>query len=63
MKYEDSLVLPTFEKGFIQCEKCEGFGTIYEISLRSFGTYSYVCNVCHGTGKINWIQNVFKDEK
>jgi RecJ-like exonuclease len=46
------------KEGEIICDKCCGFGHIYSVEI-----YNEKCDKCQGTGKVNWIENIFGKEK
>ena len=41
--------------GMEKCFKCNGSGRIIDVFAKPF------CNLCKGTGLINWVQNVLGD--
>jgi len=51
-----------FDKdGFIECGGCGGTGLLLNIHIE-YDTYSnpLQCNICHGKGKIDWIEFIRK---
>ena len=41
------------EFGYIICDKCKGIGNLLDVVK---------CQKCYGSGKLNWIENIFGKE-
>ena len=48
----------TLEEGEVICSKCEGVGFVDKIKSDNTSLYKGSCPKCHGTGKLDWIENV-----
>ena len=48
------------EPFFYLCEECDGRGATLTADGK-FGKAYKPCKKCNSNGKINWIQNIFKD--
>ena len=42
---------------YYKCPECNGSGTVNELNK-----VGLICLKCSGTGKVNWIENIFETE-
>jgi len=46
------------EEGEVICPQCEGTGKPNNNKFENFYLVPKVCDKCHGSGKLDWIENI-----